>query len=60
MKKLEKYSSFDELKENSTTGTASNAVLMERQKKFENFIHFLRGDSASEQAPVGKKVAQAR
>lgn len=60
MKKLEKYSSFDELKDNSTTGTASDAALMERQKKFESFIHFLRGDSVNEQSPVIKKTAQAR
>jgi hypothetical protein len=60
MKKLEKYGSFDELKDNSTTGTASDAVLMERQKKFESFIHFLRGDSVNEQSPVRKKTAQAR
>ncbi|GLU50693.1 hypothetical protein [Dyadobacter frigoris] len=42
MKKLEKFSSFDEMKDNSKTGTVSVVVVMERYKKFESFIHFLR------------------
>jgi hypothetical protein len=50
MEKLEKYSSFDELKDNSSTGTVSSALLAERQKKMENFIHFLRGDDTAGKA----------
>jgi len=53
MKKLEKYSSFDEMKNSSTTGTVSPAVLAERHKKFENFIYFIRGDDdAANKLPV--------
>jgi len=52
MKKLEKYSSFDEMKNSFTTGTVSPAELAERHEKFENFIYFIRGDDAAKKLPV--------
>ncbi|MDR6806514.1 hypothetical protein J2Y45_003706 [Dyadobacter sp. BE34] len=60
MNKLEKYSSFDELKENSASGTVSTAVLRGRQKKMENFIQFLRGNDRTEQSPPESKIGQSR
>lgn len=58
MKKLEKYGSFDELKDHSATGTVSHAVLVERQKKIERLIHFLRGDEAATQPRPETKTNQ--
>lgn len=60
MKKLEIYSSFDEMKNSTTTGTVSPAVLTERHKKFENFIHFIRGDEATEKSPDKNKTPKVK
>lgn len=60
MNKLEKYSSFDELKESSAIGTVSAAVLRGRQKKMENFIQFLRDSDRTGLSPSESKIGQSR
>lgn len=50
MEKVNKYSSFQQLKDSATSGTVSATVLAERHKKFENFIDFLRGDDPGEKS----------
>lgn len=60
MKKLEKYSSFDELKANSTSGTVTAAERSDRQGKFESLIHFLRGDSGGKHSSSKTKISKVR
>jgi len=50
MEKVRKYSSFQEMKDTATSGTVSATVLAEGQKRFENFIDFLRGDNPPEKS----------
>ncbi|SDH43222.1 hypothetical protein SAMN04487996_13717 [Dyadobacter soli] len=60
MKKLEKYDSFDDLKDESSTGRISPAELAARQRKLESFIHFLRGDGPAEQSLSKDKTSTTR
>ena len=55
MEKLEKYASFDEMKDSSVTGTVQETVIMERHKKFEAFINFIRGDNPPEKSLIKTK-----
>lgn len=55
MSKLTKYESFKELKSRATTNTVNVAVLMERQKKFENIVYFLRGEDPKDQSELKNK-----
>ena len=60
MKKLEKYSSFDEMKNSFTTGTVSPAELAERHEKFENFIYFIRADDPAKKSPDKNKTPKVK
>ncbi len=58
MKKKEKYSSFEEMKENSTSIKSANAaVVMKRHEKLEGFINFFR--NAVVKTPSTKSIKSA-
>ena len=50
MEKVRKYNSFEDMKNTATSGTVSAAVLVDRHKRFEGFMDFLRGDNPPEKS----------